>query len=344
MMLKTDSKTNLGKKRVTLKDIAKRLDVSHATVSRALNDASDPFISEGTRRKVREMAAELGYRPNNAARVLATGRTGLLALWLWSEHVQGSYHAVVSQRMHAEAMRRSYQLIVDLVGYQTLEMPAFDAWNVDGIIAHESAPAILAQLKGGSRPPTPIVATGAFHLLEGVDQVSVDIIQGARDAMRHLVAQNRRRIMYLTDDLPQRKADARYVAYTEAMEAAGLELEFLEANGPRSAVRAIVRDYVAAKGCPEAILCHNDDIALAAYRGLCDLKIRVPDQVALIGCDGIEETEYLEVPLTTIAQPFDEVFAIACQFLEQRIEDPSRPLQRASLKAELIVRESSQTS
>ena len=333
----------IGGRRITLKDIAKRLDVSHATVSRALNRAEDPLISEATRMRVQQVAQEMGYRPNHAARSLATGRTGLVALWLWSEAVPNSYHANVSQLMHAEAQIRSYQLLVNLVSRATLQTPPknqFDAWHVDGIIAHEAGPAIQAQFRGASRPPVPVVATGAYHYLPGVDRVMIDVRDGATQAVKHLLEIGRRRIVYITDDLAHRSADPRFVAYNSLLNEAGLEMAFLDVPTSRAGVRAAVRAYVETNGVPEALFCHNDDMAIAAYRGLCDLGIRVPDDVAIVGCDGIEDTEYLEVPLTTIAQPLPEMCEIACQFLEQRIEDPTRPLQEVSLPARLVIRSS----
>ena len=339
--MKTIEKTNT--RRITLKDIAKRLDVSHATVSRALNRPEDPLISEATRLRVKQVAEEMGYRPNHAARSLATGRTGLIALWLWSEAVPNSYHANVSQLMHAAAQSRSYQMLVNLVSRNTLESPAnnlFDAWHVDGIIAHEAGPAIQSQFQGALRPPVPVVATGAYHFLEGVDRVTIDVQEGAMLAVKHLLEIGRRRIVYITDDLAHRASDPRFAAYDHLIGEAGLKREFLDVPNSRAAVRQRVRNYVEANGVPEALFCHNDDMAIAAYRGLCDLGIRVPDDVAIIGCDGIEDTEYLEVPLTTIAQPLSEMCEIACQFLEQRIEDPSRPLQEACLPAHLVIRSS----
>jgi LacI family transcriptional regulator len=332
------------RKRVTLKDIAKRLDISHATVSRALNGKPDPMISEATRRRVVQAAKEIGYRPNSAARSLATGRTGLISLWLWSEGAQDSYQAAVSQRFHKEAISRSYQLLVDHVGWYLLQDPRqghFDAWNVDGIIAHESGPAITSQFSLNSRPPVPIVSTGAYHMLDSVDQVFVDLRDGAEAAVKHLIATGRRRIAYMTDKLGDRGQDARTGAYRRLLEEAGIPHEFIETGSSRAETRARIREYVKELGCPDAIMCHHDDFAIATYRGLCDLGVRVPDDTALVGCNGIEDCEYLEVPISTIAQPFDELCSYATRFLEDRIEDPSRPLQTVVLKAEFIARESS---
>jgi len=330
-------------RRITLKDIAQRLDISHATVSRALNRAEDPLISEATRLRVRQVAEEMGYRPNHAARSLLTGRTGLVALWLWSEALPNSYHANVSQVMHAEALNRSYQLLVNLVSRTTLQSPhnnLFDAWHVDGIIAHEAGPAIQAQFRGERRPPVPVVSTGAYHFLPNADRVVIDVAEGAILAIRHLLDIGRRRIVYVTDDLAHRSGDPRFSAYNALLPEAGLAPEYIDVPSARAGVRAAVRAYVEAHGVPDALFCHNDDMAIASYRGLCDLGIRVPDDVAIVGCDGIEDTEYLEVPITTIAQPLSEMCEIACRFLEQRIEDPARPIQEASLPARLVIRSS----
>src|SRR5437868_4553948 len=103
----------------------------------------------------------------------------------------------------------------------------------------------------------------------------------------------------------------------------------------------LIQDFVREHGHPEAIFCHSDDVALGIYRGLCDLNLRVPEDVALVGCDGIQDTQYLECPLTTLVQPVAEMCATAWQFLLQRLEKPKLKNQRAVLKPKLAIRESS---
>lgn len=333
-----------GGRRVTLKDIAKRLDVSHATVSRALNRADDPLISEATRLRVQKLADELGYRPNLAARNLATGRTGLLALWLWSEALPNAYHSHVSQLMVAEAQRSSYQLLINRVGWDSLRTDRrthFDAWHVDGVIAHEAGPAIQARFPNPRKLPVPVVSTGAYHFLQGVDHVWIDVRSGAIEAIEHLLFGGRRRIAYVAECLEERRTDPRCLVHGELLDAAALPKLFLEVPGDRAGMRQAVREAFEQGFPADALFCHNDDVAVAAYRGLCDVGVRVPDDVAIVGCDGIQDTEYLEVPLSTIAQPLEEMCALARQFLERRIEDPTRPLQEAWLPAKLTIRPSS---
>lgn len=330
-------------RRVTLRDIARRLDVSHATVSRALNAAPDAFISDRTRERVRKTAQEMGYRPNQSARSLATGRTGLFALWLWTERMQGAYHATVAQLLHEAARNGGRQLLIDPLSRTPddgIPEVAFDRWHVDGIVAWESGPAIEALLQGGAPSPVPIVSVGSFHLLAGVDRVEIDLRKGVEDALDHLLAGGRRRIVYVADDMRSRPDDLRYRTYVERVTAAGFAPEFLDVQPTRRAARTAMREFIERQGVPDALFCHNDDLAIGAYRGLCDLGVRVPDDVAIVGCDGVENGEYLEVPITTVAQPVSEACELACRFLERRVEDPSLALQSAVLEATLVVRES----
>jgi DNA-binding LacI/PurR family transcriptional regulator len=320
------------------------LDVSHATVSRALNKADDPFISESTRKRVIKAALEMGYRSNHAARSLVTGRTGLVSFWIWSESRPGAYHARVSYFMQSEFEQLPYQLVIHMVGYKTLEFAQkkeFSPWSVDGIIAHESGPAILALLGDAGSIHFPVVSTGSYNLIQEVDTVYINLDSGAEKAMHHLIAPGCKRVAYMTNVIPAIH-ESRYGAYSKVMKEAGLQEEVISVPAMvRAQVRETAKSYIKSNGVPDAILCHNDDIAIGLYRALCDLGIRTPDDVALVGCDGIEDTEYLETPISTIVQPHEQMCTLARQFLENRMEDPTLPLQKAVLFPEFVIRESS---
>ena len=131
------------------------------------------------------------------------------------------------------------------------------------------------------------------------------------------------------------------------MRQANLEPEFLYyplTELQRPMVRSLVHDYVRKRGCPDAIFCHSDDVALGIYRGLCELNLNIPKDVALIGCDGIEDCEYLETPLTTVVQPVTEMCTIAWDFLRRRLESHDIKRQGTVLKPKLVIRESSSRS
>jgi LacI family transcriptional regulator len=216
----------------------------------------------------------------------------------------------------------------------------FDPWSVDGIIAHESSPALLSLFGGAGRAPVPVVATGSYHLVPDVDQVILDVSPGSFAAMRHLIDIGRRNIVYLAHDLVHQAQDPRYAAFHQLAAEAGLPPRATNVPSLRGDVRSFVRQYVQETGMPDALFCHNDDIAIAASRALCDLGVKIPDDVAVVGCDGIEETEYLEVPITTVVLPLQQMAKAACECLASRIQDPSIPIREMRLTSELVIRQS----
>ncbi len=142
------------------------------------------------------------------------------------------------------------------------------------------------------------------------------------------------------------RADPRYHAYQAAMQEANLPEEIIvspDGTNPetRALARETVRDYVTKNGYPNAILCFNDERAIAALTALRDLKLRVPQDVLLIGCDGIEDTLYHNPALSTIEYPIEETVRLASVFVAAHLKEPEAPLQSATLTARLLLRESS---
>lgn len=321
----------------TISELSARLKLSKGTVSRILNNTGAPF-AEDTRRRVFAMAEELGYQPNPVARALATGRTGFVALWV--RDLLSSYHAHVVHAVEEQLEKNGYHVVVALHGKGSTSPDTFlpTLGGVDAIIAHDHR---WVSPRSHMPQRIPVISTGVGYDPECLDYVAIDLAPIAVEAVRHLIQPGRRRIAYLMYDLVYRVRDPRYEAYRAVMEEAGLPVETLEPpREDRASVRAFVREYIEAKGCPEAIFCHSDDIAIATYRALCDLSIRVPDDVALLGCDGIEDTEYMATPLSTMAQPIALMCETAWQFLERRLAEPDAPPQRIVLHPTLLLRES----
>jgi LacI family transcriptional regulator len=198
-------------------------------------------------------------------------------------------------------------------------------------------------MRGDRSGYPPIVGMGGINYRsDAMDTVGIDLAGGARAAVQHLLDVGCCRIAYVAERMPDAGGEARHDSYTRVVERAGQPTEvILTGTQFRADVRRRLRDYLGEHGCPDGLFCTNDEVALGAYRALCDLGIRVPDDVALVGCDGIEDTEYLERPLTTIVQPVDQMCALAWQFLQRRIDDPSLPWQHALLAPQLVIRDSS---
>ena len=328
---------------VTLKDIATRAGVSAMTVSVVLSGRSkNVFVSEATRQRVLALAQEMGYRPNSAARALATGRTYLVEFW--AQSVSNPYFNAVYHLARREL--QSYGLAVSLVELVGRAAPSdpLPSCSADGLLVFDwpiGGQKLREMLTANRSSHLPFVSMGCYRV-EEADYVGVDLYTGTLEAVQHLLSAGCRRIAHLVDRASHYESEPRRRAYALAVDQAAQEPEYVIApDASRASARQALREHVRTRGCPEGLFCHNDILAVGAYRGLCELGLRVPDDIALVGCDGIEEIEYLERPLSTLVQPAQEMCRRACRFLHERINDPSLPPQQALLKAELVIRASS---
>lgn len=318
---------------ITQDQIAKTLGVSRQLVTFAL--AGYPQVSEASRRRILAAAREMGYRPNPHARALKHGRTGIVALWM-PDQISSHYNHV-AREMNRLVKQARHELIVSAVGSAEAE-EVLSHVPVDGVFAVD-APA-QASVYLGSPQAVPLVNMGAEYC-ENADNVVVDLGAGTREVMAHLLGTGFRRIAHMTYVRDDRPKEARRMEYIKAMRKAGLATEFIYyplSEEQRSIARQLIQDYVRDNGCPEAIFCHSDDVAIGVYRGLCDVR----KKVALVGCDGIPDTEYLECPLTTLVQPVVAMCASAWQLFQRRQERPNSKRQEVTLKPKLEIRESSQ--
>ncbi len=323
---------------VTQAQIAKKLGVSRQLVTFALGDY--PKVSKESRERIQAAALEMGYRPNPHARALRSKRTGIIALWIPDQI--STHYTQVARELGRLAKKAGNELIVSEVG----ATDAKKIWShvpVDAICAVDASRPLQKELEALAARSIPVVSVGTY-CSEKTDRVQVDLLRGTMAAMKHLTGSGFRRIAHATFVRKNAPHQHRRHEYTRAMREAGLKPEFIYyplSELQRPITRQLIQDYVHQKGLPEAVFCHSDDAALGIYRGLCDMKVQVPEDVALIGCDGIEDTEYLERPLTTLVQPVAEMCATAWSFLLRRLELPSTPTQHALLEPRLAIRESS---
>ncbi len=326
---------------VTLLDIAKRLKVSKMTVSRVINNKSSDFITETTRRRVRETARLMGYTPNRAAQALVTGRTGRVAFL--SPSMGSRFFQEVAFCFHQILQKDKYEVIAGEIGPQMMDpasavgLPRMD---LDGVLMYGSALGQLNQILGCYFPfKAPIVNMGP-HCPANFDSVSVDLYPASYRAVESLLDSGLRRVAHMHAAEVPPALDDRYRGYTDVLLKRGTKTEYIQTpDWSRAAARKTILKYVEEHGCPEGLFCANDDIAIGAYRGLRDVGIRVPEQVHLIGCDGIEDMEYLDPPLSTLVQPVEEMCAAAWKFLKNRLENSDIPRQTETKQARLVIRE-----
>lgn len=326
---------------ITMRDIARQAAVSQATVSLVLNDRKSSLISEATRDRVQTVARELGYRPNQNARALARGKTDTIGLWIKSFH--STYYMQFLHELDQIVTRDGYSLIVSR--NTTLQetssiMQSFPMQSVDGIIAVDIPETVEHFNRYVSA--TPLVNLGSQYS-GTVDYVAAELTTGTQEAIRHLIGRGRRTIALLIDTPSHGMGGGeREAAYHAVMLEAGLPPEIIFSvsqahEDAGNAVRARLQT-----GRPlDAIFCYNDDMAIGANRGLRDAGRRMPEDVALVGCDNITEAAYMEPPLSTIGQPRAELCSQAWLFLQNRMREPQMPIQSAILSGHFIPRASS---
>jgi DNA-binding LacI/PurR family transcriptional regulator len=327
---------------VTLGEIAKKLNVSRSTVSRVLNGRGEDFISEQTRQRVLDAIRDMGYRPNLTARALATGRTNTIAVW--SSALYGSYYGQLLNALEDELTSHDYRLLVrrSRDPHQDL-MTVLQTVDLDGVIVIDAFPAVRGSLALPTEFGAPCVFMGVYSP-DFADCVRVDLTAGIEKAISLMLQAGRKRIAYLVNEEISwmlTDEDVRYRVYTKMTWSVGRAPEIIRfptadclSAGPSLA------DYIDRHGCPDGLLCQNDLTAMSAYSALRDHGLRIPEDIAVVGCDGTAEAQYMTPPLSTIAQPVHEMCRLAWQYLKRRIADPTLPVQQTTLSAELVLRKS----
>lgn len=344
-----------ARRRATRADVASQAGVSKTTVTYVLDDRRDVAIPETTRERVRTAARLLGYQPNAAAQALALGRSRTVT-FAFPIRIAAHYaHVLQAFEHHTNA--HGYHMIASSVGHLNLgnvgpDLSALLSNLTDGIILVDMPGAFRPSLEELLPHNKPIVSMGVFTV-PSIDCVEVDLASGAQAAVKHLLDADPRRIAFFGPggDVEERVVetfapvgtiDPRPAVYCQAMEEAGRPIEIIGGHpGNRRTNMEALRAYISDSGCPDALFCFNDEMAISAHRVLRELGYRIPGDVLLVGCDGSEEGEYLAPPLSTIVQPLDAMCALAWEFMTNRLADPDLPRQYAMVTADLAIRGSS---
>lgn len=331
--------------RPTRDDVAKRAGTSGPTVSRVFSGRTDIPISPETRRRVLDAAQALGYSPNPAATVLRTGKSGLVGFWMTLRYSR--YRSQVADQMRLALDPTGLAMAVSDADEEYRHHGSFSRvlrLAVDGIIAFDASSSVDAFARNADRlaPNMPFVSMGAYWS-DLKSFVGVDLYAGAEMAVEHLLATGRRRIAYIAPKGSGLLLDGpRYEGYRDKLAAAGLEpIPIAIHQGEVDSVEDALAEYLNGHTAFDALLCVSDEWALDALMAVERLGMTPGQDVALVGFNGTEGIERGPCPLTTVAQPIEEMCRLAVEFLTAQMDDPKAPIQQRILKPSLIVRKSS---
>ena len=351
----------------TLKDVAERVGCSSAVVSTVINKArGNVLVSEAMARRVREAAAELGYRANYASRVMARQRADTIGVYVPPRPTSSlglPYEAAILQGIEQVCRKSGYDLLAVNLGGQTDPETCthrFAEGRIDGLLLLH-ADSRLDHWIGPLLTRSPNIVAVNYYGEEPVDRINFDDARATDIAVRHLASLGHRRIAYISRlqcDLGT-GTDLRRSGYGRAMEDLSLPVdpswvwdycnrEGLPAPtaGDDSSVdaRAAVEHlWSLPENRPTAIVTYSDTTALYAIKHLHRMGCRVPEEVSVVGIDGLEAGELVSPGLTSVRQPFAEMGSRAAERVLSKVEKASSaadpPLMELA-EPELLVRES----
>ncbi|MFF2388728.1 LacI family DNA-binding transcriptional regulator [Agromyces sp. NPDC058064] len=323
----------------SMADVANHAGVSAQTVSRVLS--GHPNVQAATRERVLSSVDALGYRMNSAARALSSGRTRTIGVVvLPTVDYSGS---AVTHGVETAARRAGYA--VNISTASSLDpaaiasaMSRLDEQSVEGIVLVVPVPTGTDAVEAIARRIPTVTIDGSRTLSSEV--VAIDQFEVGRLATEHLLELGHPTVWHVAGPDEWLDSTGRSAGWRAALEAAGREVPPL-LHGDWSPESGYQAGLLLGR-IPEAsaVFVASDEMAFGAIRALHELGRRVPEDVSVVGVDDIALAAYCSPALTTVAQPFGVIAALAVEHLLRRIDDPSAPPTSTDVDAALVIRAS----
>jgi len=330
---------------LTIKDIAKKAEVSVATVSKVMNGYDD--IGEVTKAKVLKIIKENNYRPNANAQSLRTNKSFLVGLFFKDHQDSGVKHPFfrgIISGLEERLLENNYDMILFSANWEDqfsyLEKCQFR--NVDGAI-------LMGVPKDDPKLPELLNAKipSVFIDLDISDDKASYIIsdneKGAREAVRHLAELGHQKIAVIEGEEITIPTQKRLAGYKAEMKAQNLEIKDdwiiqgrFSVDGGIKAMEKILK----LEDRPTAIFCMGDEIAVGAMQTIKEAGLNVPDDFSIVGFDDIEISQYLNPALTTIRQQKDEMGIEAANMVLEMINNPEKKVEAEIIDTEFVLRNS----
>lgn len=339
----------MSKPRATIAHVAARANVSYSTVSRVMNDG---IASTEVRNRVQQAAKELGYKPSSIARNFKMGRQGCIGVIVessagsWFGQVLGGIEEALAETAASALMLGS------LVLRERYDSSAVRSWiserRIDGLIFARCTGREADLVEQAREQQIPMVFVAPDEDF-GAGPVFVSRNRDAAQAVaRHLLQLGHRRFGFLGGPRDSTDILDRLLGLGDALADRGLAIDeahlwFAGNYAPRGGLDFAERWLTLPRaGAPTAVVCANDALAIAFLRTVLQHRVRVPEDVSVVGFDGVPEGALYWPGLTSARQPSGDLGAAACRTLLRMIDEPEQaPQTRTELPMDLLVRESS---
>lgn len=320
-------------------DVARLAGVSAQTVSRVTTGAQR--VSPHTRERVVAAMNQLGYVPNQAAKALRSGEFGVIGVL--TQRIERTGESLTTSGVVDAAVEAGYTIAL----VQTHQPESGDGRNlvrrltqqaIDGLIIVQAGTSTDEQL---SLPRDLPVAVSDSALSHRYPSVNADQREGMHHAMDYLMTLGHRHIAHVTGPRGSQSALLRQEAWSQALRKAGFPAEHLYYGDWTARSGYVAGQAIARQPHITAVMCANDEIAFGVMRALYEHDLRVPEDVSVIGFDGIDLGEYAPVPLTTVRQDFAATGATMVDLVIQQVKNGIFTEEFEQLiPTELVIRES----
>jgi LacI family transcriptional regulator len=334
------------RRKASAKDVAELAGVSQSTVSRVLNNAKSDLISQETRERVMEAARQLAYSPNPIARALRGKKLHLLGVIV--RDIADPFFANFIAELISQARLQNYHIVLGHAGSNPEEALEFtdvlDARHTDGVFLLGDLKGDESALKEMLRFTHALVALCRGPSPASIYTINTDNFAGTDYVMDHLYNLGHRKIGFIDGgwlgDIQERRE-----AFLSYIMRQGLPFnqEWVQmANNDSAGGYLAMTRILALADRPTAIFASDDVMALGAMKAIADFGLKIPDQISIVGFDGIDVASFSCPSLTTVSQPIRAMVLQALKLMMQLIDDPENsPKQRViRLAPELIVRQS----
>jgi LacI family transcriptional regulator len=286
---------------VTIKDIAKLANVSHTTVSRALNNS--PYINEETKVKIKALAKELNYVPNYSAKSLVLLKSYVIGVF-FSSITEGTsdtfFHEII--KGISKVIDKEYNLVIRGIDDYEYSHP-IDNKNFDGIIVVSQSKSDDKFIETILEKNIPTVVINRYIENEGIVNIMSDDTKGVYDAVTYFIENNHKKIALLQGNKEFESTVYRKRGYVRALEDNNIlinEEYILSGRYDLKSGYENMKKLLELEDRPTAVFCANDDIGVGAMKAISECGLRVPDDISIIGFDDSNFCNYVTPPLTSV--------------------------------------------
>lgn len=335
-------------KKTTIYDIAKALNITAATVSRALNDS--PRVKDATKHLIIETAKQMNYEQNKLAQALKSGKSYNVGVIV--PYITSNFFASIIRGIEEELYPKGYHVIIcqthDQENLEIENITSLLNAQVDGILMSISNSNIENNptFKNLLRKNVPLIFFDRKKDIKGVSSVTIDDFKGAYLATQHLIEQGCKRIAHLSNDRSLEIFQNRYLGYKQAILDAGLEFDdrlVVETVSKVDEARKSTQKLLHLNQRPDGIFASCDFSALGAIKEIKGNNLRIPEDICVTGFSNEPFSQFMELSITSVDQSPMEMGRIAANvFLDEVKNDKnSKSEKQIILAPELIIRQSS---